>query len=360
MDEDYKKILKIGNRNISAKDPTYFIADIGANHDGDLERAKELIHLAKEAGADCAKFQHFKAKKIVSDYGFKNLKNVNTHQSSWKKSVFQIYDDYHTKEDWSSELIETCASVGIDFMTTPYDIDAVLAFNDFVPAFKIGSGDITFAPLIEKIAQTNKTVFLATGASSFEEVERAVTLILKYNPYLCLMQCNTNYSGSPQNFNYLNLNVLRNFKQKWPDLILGLSDHTSGFSSVLASIALGAKVIEKHFTDDNSRVGPDHKFAMNPRDWREMVKASKEVELSLGDGVKKVEENEKNTVIVQRRAIRSIVELKKGRMIKESDVEFLRPCPADALTPFDLEKVIGKKISRTIPKGDYLKWDDLN
>ena len=141
---------------------------------------------------------------------------------------------------------------------------------------------------------------MATGASKLNEVKNAVDIITEVNPNLCLMQCNTNYTGSTENFKYVNLKVLQTFNQIWPSIPLGFSDHTPGHSAVLGAITLGARVVEKHFTDDNSREGPDHSFAMTPKTWSEMVNASRELENSLGDGIKRIEKNEIETIIVQR------------------------------------------------------------
>jgi len=148
--------FKIGNNIIDANSKTYFIADIAANHDGSLSKAKELIYMAKEAGADAAKFQHFKAKTIVSDYGFKNLGSKSSHQNSWKKSVYETYKDAEVPLNWTEELSNTCKKANIDFFTSPYDINDIDNINKFIPAYKVGSGDITYHNIVMKMAQYNK------------------------------------------------------------------------------------------------------------------------------------------------------------------------------------------------------------
>ena len=356
----YATTLKIANRSVSPSDPTYFIADIAANHDGDLGRATDLIWKAKEAGADCAKFQHFLADKIVSSVGFSGMAGQVSHQASWRKSVVEVYDQYHTRRDWTQALVETCEAAEIDFMTTPYDFEAVDAFADIVPAYKIGSGDITFHAAVERIAKIGKPVLLATGASDMEETIEAAELVLEHNPQLCLLQCNTNYTGSLDNFAAVNLNVLRAFALKWPGLVLGLSDHTPGHSAVVGAVALGARVIEKHFTDDNSREGPDHSFALNPVTWRAMVDATREVELALGDGVKRVEANEHETVVIQRRALRATRDLKSGEVLTDADLEALRPCPKGACPPSRQSQVVGRKLTTARNAGEAILWTDLS
>ena len=351
--------LEVQGKKVGHSYPTYFIADIAANHDGDLERAKKLIYLAAEAGADAAKFQHFQAETIVSDHGFKSLKTQKSHQEKWKDSVFNVYKAASVNLGWTAELKKTCDDVGIPFFTTPYELEVVDFMDPYVPAYKIGSGDITWLEMIERVASKQKPYFLATGASTADEVHRAVTTGLALNPQLALMQCNTNYTASLDNFNYIHLNVLKAYRAMYPEIVLGLSDHTPGHATVLGAVALGARMIEKHFTDDCERIGPDHAFSMDPRTWREMVDRTRELENALGTGVKKVEYNEKDTVVVQRRSLRAKASMKKSHTIIADDFIALRPCPTDALTPAEAKAIIGKKLSRDIPEGDYLRPNDI-
>ena len=347
--------FKIGKKLISKNSKTYFIADIAANHDGSLKRALKLIRLAAQAGADAAKFQHFKAETIVSDLGFKSLKKKLSHQSKWKKSVFQVYKDASINFEWTKKLKKQCKRFNIDFMTAPYDLQYVDQVNKFIPAYKIGSGDITWLEIIKKIAKKKKPVIIATGASSLKDVIRAVNLIHKYNKKIVLMQCNTNYTADNENNSHLNLNVLNTYKQKFhKKVILGLSDHTFGHNSVLGSVALGAKVIEKHFTDNNNRIGPDHAFSMNPKTWKQMVIETRKLEKSLGDGNKIIEKNELDSSVIQRRSIRSRYNLKKGTVIKKKHLVYLRPCPPSGLNPFEENKIIGKKLKKNISKEEII------
>jgi len=351
--------MKIQNKKIGIKHPTFFIADIAANHDGNLNKAIDLINLCAESGADAAKFQHFKADTIVSDLGFKKLKSKKSHQATWKKSVYEVYKDASINLEWTKKLKKACDECGIVFFTSPYDLDLVDYVNEYVPAFKIGSGDITYLEIIEKIASKKKPVILATGASTLKDVDRAVKVILKKNTDICLMQCNTNYTAKKNNFNYINLNVLKTFSKKYPKITLGLSDHTIGHATVLGAITLGARMVEKHFTDKNDREGPDHKFSMNPKSWKEMIERSRELENSLGSEEKNIEKNENETVILQRRAIRTKEKLQKGLKLKKSDIISLRPCPSNGLLPFELKKVVGKTLKKNIEKGDLIRWEDL-
>jgi sialic acid synthase SpsE len=351
--------LEIDGQHIGERHPTYFIADIAANHDGDLERAKALIWLAKEAGADAAKFQHFKADTIVSDHGFRAMGSQQAHQTKWSKTVFEVYQEASVDLGWTLALKETCEKAGITFFTSPYAIDLVEAVDPFVPAYKIGSGDITWLDMVRHIAGKGKPYILATGASTMDEVDRAVQAALPINTHLALLQCNTNYTGSLENFRYVQLNVLRSYRVMYPDMVLGISDHTPGHACVLGAVALGARIIEKHFTDDRRRVGPDHEFSMDPSTWRDMVERTRELENALGNGIKRVEENEMETVVVQRRSLRATDTLPAGHRVRPEDLIPLRPCPADAVSPADMDLVIGRTLRRAKQKGEHIAHNDF-
>ncbi len=355
----YETRIAVGNREISLSAPTYFIADIASNHDGDLQRAKDLIWQVKEAGAEAAKFQHFKASRLVSDRGFRALTVSAKHQDEWGKSVYEVYEKNEYRREWDEALAEECRKAGIHFMTSPYDIDAIDSVEAMVPAYKIGSGDITTPEIVRYIAEKNKPVFLACGASSMEDVVRAVDVILKSNSRLALMQCNTNYTGSVENFRHINLRALKTFAVLWPAMILGLSDHTPGHATVLGAIALGARCIEKHFTDDNSRSGPDHPFSMNPKTWQEMVGRARELEAALGDGFKRVQDNETETVVVQRRALYLARDMEAEERLKDDDLVSLRPAPIEAVFPYEREEVLGQVLDRSKRKGEALLRNDL-
>jgi sialic acid synthase SpsE len=351
--------IQIADRWVGCSNPTYFIADISANHDGQLSRAKDLIALAAEAGAEAAKFQNFRAPKIVSDYGFRSLGGQVSHQAKWRKSVFEVYRGASIPFDWTPELKGACDAAGIHYFSSPYDFEAVDMLDPLVPAHKIGSGDITWPEMLRHIAGKGKPVLLATGASSIGDVQRAVEIILALNPRLVLMQCNTNYTASLENFQHIHLNVLRTYAAMYPEIVLGLSDHTPGHTTVLGAVALGARVVEKHFTDDNAREGPDHPFSMTPAAWREMVGRTRELENALGSPEKRVAENEKDTVIVQRRCLRAARALQAGDRLDRAMIDVLRPAPAGSILPYEIDAVVGKVASVDIPAGEALRWTML-
>ena len=351
--------LHIDGRTIGLGHPTYFIADIAANHDGDLERAKRLIWLAKEAGADAAKFQHFHATKIVSDFGFRKLNDNSSHQSSWKKSVVEVYEDASVPDDWTPTLRAECDRAGITFFSSPYDFAAIDALDPFVPAYKVGSGDIDWLEELEFIAQKGKPVLIATGAASLSDVVAAMNTLRASTEQIVLMQCNTNYTADPNNFDHLHLNVLKTYAAIWPEVVLGLSDHTHGPAAVLGAVALGARVIERHFTDDNDRIGPDHKFALDPTAWRDMVDQTRLLERALGSTEKFVAGNEQASSIVQRRCVRAARPLARGHRLTREDLDVLRPATPGAIKPSEIDLVLGKVLASDLEAGQDIRWTHI-
>ena len=223
--------MKINGKEINVNSPTYFIAEIGSNYDGDLERAKDLIKIAADSDADAVKFQHYTADTLVSDKGFQKLSpEVETHQSKWKDSVSKIYDKASLNRDWTETLFETAHDLGIDFLTSPYSLELIDYVEPYIDAYKIGSGDITYSSVISKISKKDKPILIASGASTIADIKNAMDILLKNNKPsdICLMQCNTNYEGSISHAKYQNLNVLTSLKEIYPDVVLGLSCHMPG------------------------------------------------------------------------------------------------------------------------------------
>jgi len=350
----------VGDRLVGPDQPTYFIADIAANHDRDLARAKALMTLAKEAGADCAKFQHFRAEHIVSDYGFKALGGQQSHQANWEKSVFEVYQDASLPWDWTKALAEHAQDIGIEFMSAPYDLEAVDHLDPFVNAYKVGSGDVNWLEELQYIVSKNKPVILATGAATLEDVDRAMALLTDSGVPVVLMQCNTNYEGTIGNIHHVNLRVLTEYARRYPNVTLGLSDHTPGHVTVLGAVALGARAVEKHFTDDTSRVGPDHGFSMDPITWRAMVQDTRMLEAALGDGDKKIEDNESQTIVLQRRCVRAAQDLPEGTVVTREHLEVLRPAPRDAIPAHEVLDVVGTATLRPIAAGEAIAWTDVS
>jgi sialic acid synthase SpsE len=352
-------VIQIGARLIGEGAPLYFVADIAANHDGELGRAFKLIELAKRAGADAAKFQNFSAERIVSRRGFEALGAGLAHQREWRAPVWEVYRRASLPLDWVPRLKQHCLEVGIEYFTSPYDLPTVDAVDPYVALYKIGSGDIAWLELIEHIARKGKPVMLGTGAAALEEVQRAAALIEAHHAPLVLMQCNTNYSARPDNIRHVNLNVLPLYRRLFPRAVLGLSDHTHGHAAVVGAAALGARVFEKHFTDDNARSGPDHAFSMTPEAWREMVQCAHECCAALGDGIKRIQDNEAEAAVVQRRCLRYARSLGAGHTLGRGDLIALRPMNAEGVAPCEIERVLGKRLVRAVAEDDALNLNDL-
>ena len=282
------------------------------------------------------------------------MKGKLSHQSNWKKSVFEVYEDASISKDWTGILKEECDKVNINYFTSAYDFESIDLVDPYVDMYKIGSGDISWLEIVEYTLNKKKPVIIATGASTSEDVSRVMNMAMNKTNDLVLMQCNTNYTGSKENYKYCNLNVLKQFSRDYPNVVLGLSDHTAGHATTLGAIALGARVIEKHFTDDNEQIGPDHGFAMNPKSWRDMVDRSYELLVALGDGVKRVEPNEEQSKQVQRRCLRVVRSFKKGHILSESDLIALRPISEGGIEPYEKAHLLGKELLENLEAGEHL------
>jgi len=349
----------IADRKVGLNHPTYFIADVAANHDGDLDRAIELIRLAAEAGAEAAKFQNFRAPKIVSDYGFKSLGGQQSHQASWKKTVYEVYNDASVPFEWTPILKEACDKYGIHYFSSPYDYEAIEMLDAYVPAYKAGSGLMSWPEALVRMAKLGKPILIATGAADISDVVRAMRVVNQVNAQIILMQCNTNYTADESNYDHLNINVLKTYQAMFPNAVLGLSDHTHSPAPIVGAVALGARVIERHFTDSNDREGPDHKFAMNPENWAEMVHQVRTLERALGSTDKFVTGSEGETYVLQRRCLRAARDIQTGETITADLVEPLRPAAPGAIMPWELESLVGKKTLIDMPFGMDFRWENI-
>jgi len=351
---DFSKEITIGDKKIGLNHPSYFIAEIGANFDGSIEKAKRLIDAAKEAGADCAKFQTFSTPRIVSEGGFSKMQLHGVH-GSWGRTVSEVFKDAEFPVAWHKEIADYCKHVGIHFSTSPYFKEAVdLCVELDVPFIKIGSGEITWLEMLEYIASKGKPIMLATGDATMSEIDEAVRAIEKTgNRDMILMQCITNY---PSKIDSANVNVLKTYQSAY-NVLTGYSDHSPGHVVALASVVLGGRVIEKHFTLDKTDKGPDHPHSMEPQEFKFMVDSIREVERAMGSTRKEVVAEEGETVFVQRRCLYAKRDLKSGQVLTEEDIDVLRP--ALGIPPKYKQTIIGKAVNCDIPAGDPLFWDNL-
>lgn len=350
----FAKQFKIGKRWVGEGHPALIIADLGANFDGSLEKAKSLAKMVKDSGADVVKIQSFLAKKIVSGTGFNSMKLKGVH-GSWGKPVDEVFRSVEFPREWHKEFFEYCTKIGIIVSSSPWDYEAVDIMDEAnVPFYKIGSGDITWLEMVEYIARKGKPVVLATGASTLAEVDEALHVIdLTGNKDVAVLQCITNY---PSKISSANLRVLPTYAQAF-DVVMGYSDHTPGDTVVLGAVALGGKVIEKHFTDDKKNAGPDHPHSMEPDEFAKMVVRIREMEVALGTGRKEVVEEEAETVIVQRRGLYASKDIKKGAKIGVKNLVELRP--ALGIYPKYKKEVGELMANRDIKVGEAIFWKDL-
>ena len=340
--------IKIGDRLIGKGEPCFIIAEAGVNHNGDFEMAKALIEKAHECGADCIKFQTFKAERVVTKEAPKAK-----YQLRWTnpgESQLEMLRKMELKPEFYAELIRCAKKIGIIFMSTPYnfeDIDFLESIG--VPAYKIASGQIIEIPFIKKIARIGKPVFLSTGLATMQEVKEAVDAIQsENNNKIVLLQCTTNY---PSSINDANLNVIGTYKKNF-SFFVGYSDHTTDELAAIIAVAIGAKVIEKHFTLDKKLPGPDHSSSMTPSEFSDFVKKIRTVNKALGSACKKPTETEKENAISMRRSIVAKRTVKKGSTIVEGDITFKRPLTG--LSPGYYYKLLGKKASRDIRADEIL------
>lgn len=350
----FLKEIQIGSRKVGNGHPAYIIAEIGANFDKSLTKAKELCSAAKESGADCAKFQSFISEKIVSAEGFKRMQLKGVH-GTWGRPVNEVFKDAEFPREWHQEIFEYCNKIGIDFSTSPYDFEAVdLCVSLNVPFIKIGSGEITWLEMIEKIASTQKPIILATGDATLSEIDEAINTIESTgNKQIILLQCITNY---PSMIESANINVLKTYQSAF-DILTGYSDHSAGDVVILGSIALGGCVVEKHFTLNKNDIGPDHPHSMDVNDFSSMIKNIRMLELAMGSTRKFVVEEEKETVIVQRRGLYAKRQLDKGTVITADDIVELRP--ALGILPKFKNNIVGKVVKDTILANSPIYWDSF-
>ena len=346
------KIVKIRNRVIGEGHPLFIIAEAGVNHNGDVGLAKKLIDGAKEAGADAVKFQTFKAENVVTENaGMAKYQKRNTGKSQTQlgmiKKLELKYKDF-------IKLKKYCDKKKIIFLSTPHTEDAVDFLEPLVPAYKIGSGDLTNLPFLKKIAKKKKPIILSTGMATLAEVREAVKTIKKAgNNKIILLHCTTNY---PCPLEEVNLRAMQTLKQEF-NLPVGYSDHTLGITISIMAVAMGANAIEKHFTLNRNLPGPDHKASLEPDELRNMVIAIRNVEKALGNGIKKLTKSEEEIKKVARKSIVAKVDIPAGTKITKEMLIIKRP--GTGIEPRYLNKLIGKIAKKEIKKDTLIKFKDL-
>ena len=320
------------------KDNCFIISEIGVNHNGDIDLAKQMILASKEAGADAVKFQTFTAKSLVSKSTPKVAYQKETTKSS--ESHYEMIESLEMSREGHIPIIQFCKDLDIQFISTPYDVDSAKFLHEAgVKTFKTASADIVDLLLHDFLARTGKPVIISTGMSTLQEIDEVIEIYrAKDNMNITLLHCVSNY---PCKFESLNLSVMTSLKKRY-NLPVGYSDHAIGFIPAVASIVLGAKVIEKHFTLDKNLPGPDHKASSTPEEFKELVNAIRLTETSLGDPVKRVQKEEEQMREIARKSLFFTKELYKGHVVELKDLTLKRP--GSGLLASYIPSIIGKKL----------------
>jgi len=336
---------------------TIIIAEAGVNHNGSLERALSLVDCAAEAGVDFVKFQTFKAENIVNkeaqkaDYQIKNT-------TGEAQTQFEMLKKLEMGNEWHPALMKRCEEMGVSFLSTGFDTESI-DFLDAIeaPFYKIPSGEITNKPYLQHIARKGKDIILSTGMADMQEVIDAVAVIEKEGVdrnQITVLHCNTEYPTPMEDVNLLAMNHIA----RELDVKVGYSDHTLGIEVPIAAVALGACVIEKHFTLDRSLPGPDHVASLEPQELKAMVLGIRNIEKAIGGtGVKEPSKSEQKNMAVARKSLQAARSLKRGSVIKQEDLIALRP--GTGISPMEIDSIIGRVLVHDVEKQTLLKESDL-
>jgi N-acetylneuraminate synthase/sialic acid synthase len=345
--------LVIDNKTIRDDGDCYVIAEIGHNHQGKLETAKEMFKVAKECGADAVKLQKRDNRQLYTQAGYnKPYENQNSFGTTYGEHREYLefgLEEYQVLQDYAKEI-------GVRMFATAFDFSSAdfLAKLD-MPAFKLASGDLKNIPLLTHIAQFQKPMVLSTGGGTMEDVNRAYDAVMPINQQLCLLQCTAGY---PAEFDELNLRVITTFRERFPDITVGLSSHDNGIAMAVAAYMLGARVIEKHFTLNHTLKGTDHAFSLEPIGFRKMVRDLNRVKVAMGDGVKRTYESEVAPIIKMGKKLVAARDLPQGHTIRREDIAI--KSPGDGLQPYEIDKTIGRVTRQPISTDDDITIEVLN
>jgi sialic acid synthase SpsE len=344
-------VVRIGDRDVGEGAPVYIIAEAGSNHDRDLGQAKRLIEVAAQAGADAVKFQTFLADHIVAETPTR-AKYLDDILPAGK-SMTELFRELELPREWHEELKAYADECGIDFLSTPFDSEAVDLLDQLgVKAFKVATYELWHLPLIRDIASRGKPIICSTGMANMADVQAAVDVVRSTgNEQLILLHCVVNY---PPPFAELNLRAIETMRRAF-QVPVGWSDHTPGWLAPVVATVLGAAVVEKHFTTDRDRSGPDHRFALVPDELAGMVRAIRDAEAAMGDGVKRMAPTEADLYVTARRSLFAARSIAVGTVIAEADVAILRP--GTGIEVRDLPNVIGRTARRRIERHEPLAWE---
>lgn len=343
--------INIGGKMLTDSSETLIIAEAGINHDGNIDTAVELVRAAKRSGADVVKFQSFKADKIC-DVDLEEIKKVEGITGG-SKSSYLMYKNLELSDEDHYVLQKVAKEEGIMFSSSVFDFETVDFLDSLeIPFFKISSGDVTFLPLVRKVAETGKPIIISTGMATLTEVLEACDVCRDAgNDNVVLLHCNSDYPPKPDEINLRAMDVMR----KASNFLVGFSDHSKGYNVSLAAATLGAAVVEKHFTLDNNADGPDHQLSLNPADFKKMVQGIREIKTALGSDVKEPTPTEKGNIFSGRRSILAARDIAAGESISFKDIKMIKP--AKGIATKYLEFVLGRKVNQDIKKYEPITWD---
>lgn len=342
--------LIIDGKSIHENSECYVIAEIGHNHQGSIETAKQMFRVAKDCGANAVKLQKRNNRSLYTKSFYdKPYENKN----SYGKTYGEHREALELGSDEYLELKAYAKEIDITFFATAFDFkSADFLFELDMPAYKIASGDLKNTPLLHHIAKFQKPMIVSTGGGTLEDIKRAYDKVMPINSQLCFLQCTAGY---PAEFEELNLSVISSLRQKFPDLIIGLSSHDNGIAMPLAAYMLGARVIEKHFTLNHTWKGTDHAFSLEPEGLRKMVRDLKRASIAYGDGIKRVYESEVAPLIKMGKKLVAARALKAGQPIKREDIAI--KSPGDGLPPYEIDRVIGRILERNLEEDSDFQLD---
>lgn len=344
--------MEINGRIIGDGHPAYIIAEMSANHAGSLERALELIHVAKDAGADCVKIQTYTADTMTIDC---HNEYFQIEKGTWEgENLYGLYQKAYTPWEWQEQLRDEAAKVGIDFLSTPFDPRSVDFLEDLgVYFYKIASFELVDIPLLEYVAAKNKPIIMSTGMGTLEEIQEAVDAIYSTgNRQLALMKCSSAYPAKPEE---MNLRTMQDLKERF-GVPVGLSDHSMGAFSAATAVAMGANLIEKHFCISRAVKNPDSSFSMEPQEFREMVEQVREVEKAMGSVQYGVSRQEESNACF-RRSLFVVEDIAAGEALTPEKIRSIRP--AYGLKPKHYQEVLGRTAKRALRRGTPLSFDDI-
>ncbi len=344
--------MEINGRIIGDGHPAYIIAEMSANHAGSLERALELIHVAKDAGADCVKIQTYTADTMTIDC---HNEYFQIEKGTWEgENLYGLYQKAYTPWAWQEQLRDEAAKVGIDFLSTPFDPRSVDFLEDLgVHFYKIASFELVDIPLLEYVAVKNKPIIMSTGMGTLEEIQEAVDAIYSTgNRQLALMKCSSAYPAKPEE---MNLRTMQDLKERF-GVPVGLSDHSMGAFSAATAVAMGANLIEKHFCISRAVKNPDSSFSMEPQEFCEMVEQVREVEKAMGSVQYGVSRQEESNACF-RRSLFVVEDIAAGEVLTPEKIRSIRP--AYGLKPKHYQEVLGRTAKRALRRGTPLSFDDI-